>query len=358
MNILFVTDLCPIKQDENLPLTLLEFILDFQKLGHKVLLFRPNVIPNVLIRGRKILKEGVYDFCGIRCINKNFLTPFFKESDFTFLKDEKFNLILSHMPSGILAANKISKKFNVPYFVSVHSSDIKVLEDIKYAFLKPLMKQAYMEAKMVLPRSFWLDERIKKNISNNLKTSLIPSGISGNAVLENVIKKDDLKRILSVGSLIKRKNFEELIIASKALDMELVIAGEGKNKKNLQHLIKKTGAKVKLLGKKSKEEINKLMLEFDLFILPSLNETFGMVYLEALSKGCVVVCSENSGMAGFIKDGFNGFISKPDNKSLIDTVKRIKEYGDIDKIKENALQTARDMEKIKMAENYLKNILF
>ena len=42
---------------------------------------------------------------------------------------------------------------------------------------------------------------------------------------------------------------------------------------------------VKFLGQLSKEDVFKKMKEADIFILPSKNETFGMVYMEALSFG-------------------------------------------------------------------------
>ena len=150
MKILFVTDLCPINENEKgLPLTLLNFIEDFIKLGHSVTLLRPNVIPNVILRGRKILPESKFYWRGIKIINKNFMTPFFNEGQFKFLDDIEFDIILSHMPSGILAANKISKLLEIPYFAAVHSSDIHVLENWKYYYMQNFMKKAYNEAKGV-----------------------------------------------------------------------------------------------------------------------------------------------------------------------------------------------------------------
>ena len=68
MKILFVTDLCPIERKEKLPITLLNFILDFKSLDHEVILLRPNIIPNIIIRKRKILPEGEYEYFGIKCI--------------------------------------------------------------------------------------------------------------------------------------------------------------------------------------------------------------------------------------------------------------------------------------------------
>lgn len=372
LKILFVTDLCPIRDDEKgLPLTLLNFISDFKTLGAEVVLLRPNIIFNVLLRGRKVLKEGEYFYNGIRCINKNFWTPFFNKFQFRFLKNEKFDVILSHMPSGVLCANKLSKYLKIPYFAAVHSSDIKVLTDLKYSFLKNNLKTAYKEAKNVLPRSFWLKDKIEEIIpAIKDKTFVIPSGIESEVLIQR--EKINLKaekfygmpyKILSAGSLIKRKNFNSLIKAvSRFEDVELIIAGEGKERKSLEDLIRKLNLKrVKLIGQTRKKELLALMEEIPVFILPSYNETFGMVYLEAMAKGCITVCMENSGMAGFIKDGFNGFLTKGDTESIFQTINKIRHLKNPEIIMENALNTAIETERLKMAENYLnliQNILF
>lgn len=373
MKILFVTDLCPIYEEEKgLPLTLLNFISDFQKLGHEVTLLRPNVIPNVLLRKRKISpqKNGVYK--GFRYINLNFLTPFFSAFRFNFLKKENYDVILAHMPSGILCARQIARALKIPYFAAVHSSDIKVLTDKKYFFLRGLMKKSYLGAKNVVCRSHWLKDRIDGLIPEiKDKTYVIPSGIEPEVLINPEFFNSKINKfygipynIFSAGSLIKRKNFESLIKAvSKLDDIGLLIAGDGPERENLQNLINSLGLKkrVKLLGQKSKKEVYEFMQSNPLFILPSVNETFGMVYLEAMAKGSVVVCSKNSGMAGFIKDGLNGFLTDPDPDSIAETIRRINSFKNIEEIMQNALNTAIEMDRLKMSLNYLnliQNILF
>ena len=92
------------------------------------------------------------------------------------------------------------------------------------------------------------------------------------------------------------------------------------------------------------------------FILPSLKETFGMVYLEAMAKGCIVVCSKNSGMAGFIKNDFNGFLIEPSILGIKNVIEKIKNLKNPETIMNNALDTALSMERIKMSENYINII--
>ena len=60
------------------------------------------------------------------------------------------------------------------------------------------------------------------------------------------------------------------------------------------------------------------MRESDIFILPSRNETFGMVYMEAMASGCITVCSKNDGVDGIIRDGINGFLCEDIEETLIE----------------------------------------
>lgn len=368
MNILFVTDLCPITEKEcGLPLTLLNFILDFKALGHNVTLLRPNVIPNILIRKRKILPDGEYEFQGVKCINKNFFTPFFSQNQFKFLKNKDFDVILSHMPSGILAARKISKLLKIPYFASVHSSDIEVLKNPVYSFLWYSIKKAYNEAKLVLPRSYWLKDEIEKIIPEiKNKTYIIPSGIEEQFYIERekIFEKSQgilfpPLKIFAAGSFIKRKNFKNLIQAiSNFDDVELIIAGDGKEKNHLLNLTKKFKLQKRIFftGKRKRKDILELMEKNPVFILPSIKETFGMVYLEAMAKGCIVVCSKNSGMAGFIEDSVNGFLIEPSVSGIIAVIEKIKNFKNPECLMNKALDTAFSMERIKMSENYINII--
>ncbi len=360
MKVLFVTDLCPITaQEKGLPFTLLSFVKFFKKMNIDVVVLRPNVMPNILIRKRKIYPEGKYFFEGVEFINKNFLTPFFSPSQFKFLENQGYNLILSHMPSGILAANSISKLLKIPYFAAVHSSDIKVLTDFKYFFLRNVLRRAYVESTGVLPRSFWLKDKIEKIIPDvKNKIALIPSGVR---ISEDMPKKDFKTRplkIFTAGSFIKRKNISSVIKAVlKTSDVTLKIAGKGPLENKLKALV--NGQKsyaVEFLGQITRDKVLYEMEKAQIFILPSYNETFGMVYLEAMSKGCVVVCLKDSGMAGYIKNGENGFLCGGDPDSILSVIEEIKTRADLCKISENAYRTALLMSEDKAGENYLNII--
>jgi glycosyltransferase involved in cell wall biosynthesis len=53
---------------------------------------------------------------------------------------------------------------------------------------------------------------------------------------------------------------------------------------------------IRILGYQSREDLDALFAESDVFIMPSLLEGFGLVYLEALSRGCHIIATPNTGV--------------------------------------------------------------
>ena len=373
MRILLITDLYPLFEEEKgIPLTIRDFALGFLERGHMVEVFRPNLIPNVLIRKRKLYKNGCFENKGIRIFNKNFLTRFQKNSVLRaykkYFQGENFDAIIAHMPSGIMCADIISKEHNIPMLAAVHSSDITVMKSFKYLMFKKRMFEAYKNAVCILPRSFWLKEKIKKIIPELEKPiEIIYSGIplaitEENEKLERNFNSKKAK-ILTVSSLIERKNIKNLMLAYKKLKkkypkVSLEIIGEGQLKEKLEILNIKNKLDVKFSGQLPHSDILNKMKDTDIFIFPSKNETFGMVYMEALSAGMAVCCTKNSGIDGIIKDNENGFLLKPNKRGIYDVLTKIlnlkpRQFTEVSK---NAITTAKMFSYENSIKNYLEKI--
>jgi glycogen synthase len=103
-----------------------------------------------------------------------------------------------------------------------------------------------------------------------------------------------------------------------------------------------------------------MMDKTEVFIMVSDNETFGLVYLEAMSRGCIVIASKNGGMDGIIKNGVNGFLCEQGNENeLYKILKKIKGMSIEEKksISENGIKTSSNFKDSHVAQNYLENVV-
>lgn len=102
--------------------------------------------------------------------------------------------------------------------------------------------------------------------------------------------------LLAAGDLRPRKNLVRLVEAFRRLHAEgiphrLLLAGEDILRRGAQLVEAAGGAPVELTGRVSDEELDALMRGADALVFPSLYEGFGLVVLEAMARGCPVVCS-------------------------------------------------------------------
>lgn len=155
-------------------------------------------------------------------------------------------------------------------------------------------------------------ETIKPYINKNIKCEVVKHSID----VENYLKKDfktiknnKIKKIIYLGQFIERKNIKILLewLNKTNQKVEIHFGGSGILENEIKKSEKK-GKNVKLLGKMKKEEIKEKLKEYDYLILPSEDEPYGIVLLEALSAGVPCIVSKADGPKEIIKKGYNGFI--------------------------------------------------
>ena len=347
MKILLVTDLYPLENDhKGVPLAIENFALALKELGCEISVLRADLIFNSILRGRKPYKQGEYNHNGIKIYNQNFLLPFY----FNPKTPKDFDVIASHMPSGTLCATKIKNKYKKPHAAICHSSDVEVLEKYKIYFANAL-KNALKNADAIGARSYWIKNKLPFD-----NVFLVPSGIKKEEITTKSFKEKELK-IVCTASLIKRKNLTSLIEAAKNIkNIPIEIYGCGREEKKLRKMAQNLN--IKFMGQKTRKKVLAALEKAQIFILPSKKETFGLSYLEALAMGCIVVCSKNSGMDGYITDGENGFIVEPDPKNITNTINKIinTDKSELERISNNAKKLAQELEYYKCAKNYLENL--
>ena len=168
-----------------------------------------------------------------------------------------------------------------------------------------------------------------------------------------------------VGSLYKLKRVEDTISALHQYfgerNYSFDIVGSGSEFPNLQKKIEELAVndKVRLLGKKARNEAQSIMAQSDCFIMVSSHEAFGLVYLEAMAKGCITIATKGQGIDGIIVDGVNGFLCEAENpNSIIEVLRRINAMNseELSNISRLAQETAAQMTNENVAMYYIQAI--
>jgi glycosyltransferase involved in cell wall biosynthesis len=126
---------------------------------------------------------------------------------------------------------------------------------------------------------------------------------------------------LVVGQLIERKGIHRLFEAARLLqnrgrhDFSIHIVGTGEMAGILQRQIAGSPLDkvVRWIGPVSYEKLGECYEACDAVVFPSLEDTWGMVVLEAMCLGRPVLCSRYAGSKEMIHDGENGFVFDPHN---------------------------------------------
>lgn len=355
MNILFITDLYPVSENEKTtPRTLFEFVQEWEKQGHNVNVIKPNFILNSFLRGKPFYKTGQYG----KVFNVNYWTPFWfniKSKIPDFLSScPPSSLVVAHMPSGILFADKLG----IPFVAGVHNSDLEVLTNPLYKFhFKKRLEKALHNAKAIACRSFVIKNKLLKLYPEfENKTFTAPSGVKKEIIKNDFhnLNKEKIK-VLTCANFKKRKNIDKVIEACKGLEnFELTVIGDGKERKSLEEIDKS----VKFTGHLPHNEVLAKMHDSDIFILPSIGETFGMVYLEAMSQGCITICTKDDGISGIIKNGENGFLTLPISNEIRKILLNIKNMDDdkLNTLRYNSFHTIKEYTSDRCAGEYLQQM--
>ena len=355
MKLLVCTDLYPIKATEKeTPRTIYDFVQGWKAFGHNVQVIKPNFLFNSFLRKKPFYKSGVYNDVE----NINYFLPFLGNISNKIKTDnlQSFDYIIAHMPSGIIFADKLKEKLSLtqPLIAAVHISDLEVLTKPLYSvYFKTELEKAYANSSKIACRSDILRKKfidIYPQFAD--KTFVAYSGIEPDIIKKRNWNPKSKIKVLTCANLKKRKNVDKVINACNGFDnIELTVIGNGSEFKNLQKI--KAG-NVTFTGHLQNSQVLEMMSEADIFILPSQNETFGMVYLEAMASGCITVGLENDGIDGIIKNGENGYLCSLSN--IKEVLTDIINSNNQNTILENCYNTIVNYTKEKAAENYMANI--
>jgi L-malate glycosyltransferase len=201
----------------------------------------------------------------------------------------------------------------------------------------------------------------------NYDTYVCYSGVPENYI--NSCSKDfdnGVRKYCFIGQLIPLKRVGDILDALNTAfplkNFEFTIVGEGFERKKLENKVQYMGiqSNVRFTGRLKREHVSEILNDADCFVMVSESEAFGLVYLEAMAKGCITIGTRGQGIDGVILHGKNGFLSEANNSnSLAKIFKYISSLPPVQlkNISKKAIDTAKNMTDYKVAENYINTVL-
>ena len=218
-------------------------------------------------------------------------------------------------------ARQLSKKYGIPYVVTIRNTDVN------YFFrLRPYLRNRGVQIMRDAHAVFFLsdvyrqqvfEKYIPQNIWSVLqkKTYIIPNGIDkfwldNIPVGKKIIKYNEEIKLIYAGKINKNKNIQTTqaamsILREKGYKVSLTVVGKVLDREEFKKIRKDSFTLY--VPSKPKEELIKIYRENDIFVMPSLKETFGLVYAEAMSQGLPVIYSKGQGFDGQFLEGKVGF---------------------------------------------------
>lgn len=289
--------------------------------------------------------------------------------------DSGFNLIHAHtlFSNGYIAL-KLKENFNIPYIVAVRDMDVNLF--LKYRLnLRKIGVEILKEAtKIVFISDNYKNQVVNNYIPKNLKSSIssksvvVPNGID-NFYLNNIYLRDkntvhekQTINIITVGYISKRKNQLDVCKAVEQLNVEglsikYTIIGKVLDDKIFKKIMRYDFVDYKSFL--SKEDLINEYRKADIFVMPSITETFGITYAEAMSQGLPVIYTKNQGFDGQFEEGEIGFHV---GKGNIEDIKKsiFKIINKYDMLSENCTLNSKKFDWEIITKNYInmyKNII-
>lgn len=257
------------------------------------------------------------------------------------IREAKFQIVHTHTPrklfSEAVTAYKLLSKRKFPYIVSIRLLNTSLTgstRSIAQIYQKTIEKYMLKNAKFVVVQSM-KNKAIMNEVFNIPLDSIciVPNGVDTKlfdpkkyAGKEDItgVKKDAVKSILFVGRLTTQKGLCYLFnalprIKEKCGDFRLMIIGEGPLKKQLIELSRKLDVAndVVFLGEVKHDIIAEFYSQADVFVMPSLSESFPNVMLEAMAMEKAVVATKVGVVPEVATDKENAILIEPGDEEQI-----------------------------------------
>lgn len=239
--------------------------------------------------------------------------------------DAQFIVLDPVSPLGLLGP-----RLNRPYVLVGHGAEFTI--QAKMPVLGQRIKRVLANSSALVAGGKWVEDAMRNTVNDpNVPSISIPPGVDTKRFdtptdEERIQFRErfgigiDQTVIVGVSRLVPRKGFDRLIRAASLLkrdhpQLQVLIAGKGREHSRLQKLINELEAPVTLLGRVPDEELPALYGAADVFCMPCHDrwfgleqEGFGIVFVEAASAGLPSVAGLSGGSAEAVEHGVSGLV--------------------------------------------------
>ena len=113
------------------------------------------------------------------------------------------------------------------------------------------------------------------------------------------------------GRLGHEKQLDELLLAATALDVQVLIGGDGPARTELEGIAHQQDVDATFLGFLPRDTLPGFYSALDLFVFPSPVETQGLVAMEAIACGTPVIAANAAALSETVTDGIDGLHYPP-----------------------------------------------
>lgn len=250
----------------------------------------------------------------------------------------KPDLLHAHvaLPAG-LAGAAIKRLFGIPLVITEHTGPFSML--MRDRFAAWATRQAIQSANRVIAVSralrdqIWAYPQLHRHIDiipNVVDTSAFQIADRGLGIAESV-RDPKSKRLLFIGEMntpIKGVDYllgAMSLLRKRGIDCHLTLVGQGRNRREYETTARRLSVAdlCQFVGVVPHSEIARLMSESDVFVLPSLAETFGVVLVEAMSAGVPVVATHCGGPDEIVTPDVGVLVETANSAALADGIEDV-----------------------------------
>lgn len=265
--------------------------------------------------------------------------------------------------AGGAIALRWKREYGIPYITAVRNTDINTMLPMM-PWLRRLAIRILQESEQIILLSPAFREKLHHYIKNPQKWAaleekmrVLPNGIDPIFLRQQSRHKKDEKtlRLIYVGRIDDNKNVRATIEAADSLiqagrKVTLRLVGEIMTPELAQMMEERDY--IQHFARCGHQTVIHHLREADIFVMPSRKETFGLVYIEAMSQGLPVIYTRGQGIDGYFPEGTVGYgVNADDIEGLARTIETIDR--DYERLSEAAYRSAGEFDWNRIAEQYI-----